>query len=185
MSPYLKSAGIVGIVVVLLSVLQIWSAFQGIVATGSGGLGAVSFGISEFAAPIMARIGFDGPNGFQIQMNASFDPGGGTLPSGISEGSDGRIHRFVVDSTGRRYFGYDLLMVASGPDRLRVRIEPLSLSSVEIAKQQLIDSAFTAVPMTKPPVIPEVKTGDRVVVELIQNPTAGPRVIDSIVFARH
>ena len=44
MSPYLKSAGIVAIVAVLFS---LWTAFQGIAATGSGGLGAISFGISE------------------------------------------------------------------------------------------------------------------------------------------
>jgi hypothetical protein len=48
MSPYLKSAGMVAFVAVLLSIAQIWSGFQGIAATGSGGLGAVSFGISEF-----------------------------------------------------------------------------------------------------------------------------------------
>lgn len=47
MSPYLKSAGIVAIAAVLLSVFQIWSTFQGVASTGSGGLGAVSFGISE------------------------------------------------------------------------------------------------------------------------------------------
>jgi len=68
-----------------------------------------------YGVPALARIGVDGPNGFMINMNASFAPDGEALPSGIIEGA-GRIHRFVLDRGQQRYFAYDLVMTASGTD---------------------------------------------------------------------
>jgi hypothetical protein len=47
MSPYLKSAGIIAVGVVVLTALEVWWAFQAIALSGSGGLGAVSVGVSE------------------------------------------------------------------------------------------------------------------------------------------
>ena len=51
MSPYLKSAAVVAILVVIWTVAQV---FRGIAMTGSGGLGAMSFGISESLVEFLA-----------------------------------------------------------------------------------------------------------------------------------
>lgn len=137
-----------------------------------------------FAVPTMARIGVDGPNGFKIDLNASVQPGGEDVPSGIMAATEGRVHRFVLDGGQQRYFAYDLVMAASGSDSLRVSVEPLSLSAAELAKISFVDRSWTAVPLVKPQPVQEVKTGDRLVVDLLETPTAGRRVIDTIVFTR-
>ena len=136
-----------------------------------------------YAVPTVARIGVDGPNGFRMDMNASFEPGGDSVPSGVAAITEGRVHRFVADSGQQRYFAYDLVMAASGSDSLRVAVEPLSLSAAELAKISFVDRSWTAVPLLKPQAVQEVKTGDRLIIDL-ENPTAGRRMIDTLVFTR-
>jgi hypothetical protein len=137
-----------------------------------------------YAVPTGARIGVDGPNGFIINMDASFAPDGEALPSGVTEGTQGRLHRFVLNRGQRRYFAYDLVMVASGADKLTVRVEPLSLSTAEVAKLTFVDSSLVFVPLPKLPVVPEIKAGDSLAIELLPAPGPGRRIIDNLVFTR-
>ena len=137
-----------------------------------------------YSVPALARIGVDGPNGFIINMNASFAPDGEALPSGVT-GGPGRIHRFVLDRGQQRYFAYDLVMTASGTDKLVVRLEPLSLSAAEVAKLSFVDSTLVFVPVPRLPVVPETKAGDGLTIELLPSPGAGRRSItDQLVFIR-
>jgi hypothetical protein len=57
MSNYLKSAAVV---VVVVAALAIYQAIHGIAITGSGGLGAVSFGFSEAFAELVALVAVAG-----------------------------------------------------------------------------------------------------------------------------
>lgn len=134
--------------------------------------------------PTLARLGVDGPNGFIVNMDATFEPVGDHVPSGAAAPSQGRVHRFVMDEVRQRYFAYDLVMAALGSDKLRVRVEPLSLSADEVAKLAFVGESWTRLPLPKHPVLPEVKAGDTLVVDLLQTPVTGQRYVDNIVFTR-
>jgi hypothetical protein len=149
------------------------------------GSAAVLLGLVLCAEPALARIGVEGPNGFMVTMLARIEPGTEFVQSGLVEAkTEGRLHRFILDSGQRRYFAYDFVMVASGTDRLRVRLEPLSMSAAAIAEVKFVDPSWTAVPLLTFPVVPEVRAGDNVVVDLLRNPTTGQRVVDNISFTR-
>ena len=149
-----------------------------------GSLVAAVVFLVPYSAPTMARIGLDGPNGFIVNMNATFEPVGDHVPSGATAANQGRVHRFVMDEVRQRYFAYDLVMAAVGSDKLRVSVEPPSLSAAELAKVQFIGQSWTAIPLPKYPVLPEVTSGDTLVVDLLQTPVTGQRYVDNIVFTR-
>lgn len=134
--------------------------------------------------PAMARIGVEGPNGFMIVMNAYIEPGHEWVPSGVVAKDAGRIHRFVPDRAQRRYFAYDLVLEPSGDSRLRVRVEPLSLTGAGLANLTFIEPSWIAVPLLKFPVVPEVRGGDTLSIDLLMNLTTGQRVVDNLVFER-
>lgn len=137
------------------------------------------------ATPVAARMGVSAPNGFIVEMTAQIEPSADHVPSGVVAKDEGRIHRFVLDRGQRRYFAYDLLLTASGAgDRLRVRVEPLSLSAADVAKLPFVEPSWTAVPVLAFPVVPEVKAGDTLSIDLLQNAATGQRVVDRLVFTR-
>lgn len=138
-----------------------------------------------YAVPAGARIGVEGPNGFQISMDASFQPDGEALPGGVTDSAPERLHRFVLDRGRQRYFAYDLVMAASGPDKLSVRIEPLSLSAAEVAKFTFVDSTLVLVSIPTLPVVREIKAGDSLAIELLAAPAVGSRsILEKLVFTR-
>jgi hypothetical protein len=134
--------------------------------------------------PAIARIGVEGPNGFMIVMNAYMEPNHEWVPSGVVAKDAGRIHRFVPDRGQRRYFAYDLVVEPIGDSRLRVRVEPLSLAGADLANLTFIESSWTAVPLLTYPVVPEVRSGDTLSIDLLQNPATGQRVVDRLEFTR-
>lgn len=140
--------------------------------------------VFAFVAPALARIGVELPNGFVVVMDARIEPSDEFVPSGVIGKDDGRIHRFVPDRGQQRYFAYDLVAVASGSDRLRVRIEPLSLAAPDFATFALIEPTWKAVPLLTFPLIPEVRAGDTVSIDLLRNPATGQRVVDTLTFTR-
>jgi hypothetical protein len=138
-----------------------------------------------FAAPTVAQVGVSAPNSFSVEMTAHIEPGNEQVPSGVVAKDWGRVHRFVLDRGQRRYFAYDLVLTPSGAgDRLRVRVEPFSLTAAAMAEGQVIDPSWTAVPVLAFPVVPEVKAGDTLSIDLLQNSATGQRVVDRLVFTR-
>jgi hypothetical protein len=138
-----------------------------------------------YTVPAMTWMTITGPNDFFITLTSSYGPFRQSLSGGIQEGHDGRtLHRFVFDKDKQRYFAYDLILTASGSDKLQVRIEPSSLSAAERATIRPIEPSWTVVPLLKPLPAREVKAGDELTIELVQSAVPSERVVDHLAFAR-
>jgi len=137
------------------------------------------------APPAAAQVSVSAPNGIEVQMTARMEPGSARVPSGVRAVNVGRFHRVVLDRSQRRYFAYDLLVEPKdGSQAFQVRIEPFSLSATELAEMQMVDPSWTPIPLLKYPLVPDVRAGDTVAIDLLENPTTGQKVVDYLVFKR-
>jgi hypothetical protein len=137
------------------------------------------------APPAAAQVSVPVPNGIEVQMTARMEPGSARVPSGVRAVNIGRFHRVVLDGSQRRYFAYDLLVEPKdGSDALQVRIEPFSLSATELAEMRSVDPSWTPIPLLKYPFVPDVRAGDTVAIDLLENPATGQKVVDYLVFKR-
>ena len=136
------------------------------------------------APPAAAQVSVQMHSGIEVQMTARIEPGSVRIPSGVRAIHIGRFHRIVEDRSQRRYFAYDVLVEPRNDARtFQVRIEPFSLSATELAEMQ-VDPSWTYVPLLKYPLVPDVRAGDRVAIDLLENPATGQRVVDYLVFKR-
>ena len=137
------------------------------------------------AAPAAAQVSVSAPNGIEVQMTARMEPGPARVPSGVIAASVGRFHRVVLDRNQRRYFAYDVLVGPKDASQaLQVRIEPFSLSATQLAETQMVDPSWTPMPLLKYPLVPDVRAGDTVAIDLLENPTTGQKVVDYLAFKR-
>jgi hypothetical protein len=137
------------------------------------------------APPAASQMSVSAPNEIEVQMTARMEPGSVQVPSGVMAVVEGRYHRVVLDRSQRRFFAYDLFVEPkNGSPTLQVRIEPFSLSATEFEKMQMVDASWTYLPLLKYPLVPEVRAGDTVAIDLLENPTTGQRVVDYLVFKR-
>jgi hypothetical protein len=91
---------------------------------------------------------------------------------------DGQVHRFWRDAEQKVYLGYDL-SIEPGPNPriLQVHILPLSLTPRQMAEQGFPET-WTRLSLPKYPVIPEVRVGDTLAIDLMANPKTGQKVVD-------
>jgi hypothetical protein len=137
------------------------------------------------AAPAAAQVSVSDSNGIVVQMTARMEPGSGRVPSGVLAANVGRYHRVVLDRSQKRYFAYDLLVEPKdGSEAMQVRIEPFSLSATELADSQMVDPSWTPIPLLKYPLVPDVRAGDTVAIDLLENPATGQKVVDYLEFKR-
>jgi len=137
------------------------------------------------AVPAAAQVSVSDSNGIEVQMTARMEPGSVRVPSGVVAANVGRYHRVVLDRSQRRYFAYDLLVdPKDGSEALQVRIEPFSLSATELAATQMVDPSWTPIPLLKYPLVPDVRAGDIVAIDLLENPATGQKVVDYLEFKR-
>jgi hypothetical protein len=137
------------------------------------------------AAPAAAQVSVSDSNGIEVQMTARMEPGSGRVPSGVLAANVGRYHRVVLDRSQKRYFAYDLLVEPKdGSEAMQVRIEPFSLSATELADSQMVDPSWTPIPLLKYPLVPDVRAGDTVAIDLLENPATGQKVVDYLEFKR-
>ena len=135
-------------------------------------------------APAAAQVSVSMHSGIEVQMTARIEPGSVRVPSGVRAVHVGRFHRVVLDRSQRRYFAYDVLVEPkNGSQAWQVRIEPFSLSATELAEMH-VDPSWTYVPLLKYPLVPEVRAGDSVAIDLLENPATGQKVVDYFVFKR-
>ena len=136
------------------------------------------------AAPAAAQVSVVMHSGIEVEMTARIEPGSVRIPSGVMAMHIGRFHRVVQDRSQRRYFAYDVLVEPKNDSRaFQVRIEPFSLSATDLAQME-VDPAWTYVPLLKYPLVPDVRAGDSVAIDLLENPTTGQKVVDYFVFKR-
>jgi len=137
------------------------------------------------APPLASQVSVVAPNEMEVQMTARMEPGSVQVPSGVVAIVQGRYHRVVLDRGQRRFFAYDVFVEPkNGSTSLQVRIEPFSLSATEFARTQMVDASWAYMPLLKYPVVPEVRAGDTVAIDLLENPATGQKVVDYLVFKR-
>ena len=137
------------------------------------------------ALPAAAQVSVSDSKGIEVQMTARMEPGSARVPSGVIAANVGRYHRVVLDRSQRRYFAYDLLVdPKDGSEALQVRIEPFSLSATELAESQMVDPSWTPIPLLKYPLVPDVRAGDTVAIDLLENHATGQKVVDYLEFKR-
>ena len=142
------------------------------------------------AVPAAAQVFVFESNGIAVQMTARMEPGSVTVRSAVKTTRvAGRYHRMVLDPSQRRYFGYDLLVEPKDRSGVfQIRIEPFSLSPTEISgmlmapEMQMPDASWTLIPLLKYPVVPDVRVGDTVAVDLLENLATGQKVVDYLTF---
>jgi hypothetical protein len=88
----------------------------------------------------------------------------------------------INDPAHKRYFGYDVRLEPSEDgNEAQIRIEPLTRTSAgEIAA----GSGWTLLSLPKYPVIPNVKVGDTVALDLLVNAATGQKIVDYLTLAR-
>jgi hypothetical protein len=137
------------------------------------------------AVPAPAQVSVSAPNGIEVRMTARMEPGSVRIPSGVIAVSVGRFHRVVPDRSQRRYFAYDVLVEPKdGSQALQLRIEPFTLSATQLAEAQMVDPSWTPTPLLKYPLVPDVRAGDTVAIDLLENPSTGQKVVDYLAFKR-
>lgn len=124
--------------------------------------------------------------GIEIRFVTKVEPPGENardqLPGAIITDS-GRAHHMINDPAHKRYFGYDVLLEPSEDgNTAQIRIEPLSHSS---AGEISAGAGWTLLALPKYPVIPGVKVGDTVALDLLMNAATGQKIVDYLTLARH
>ena len=149
------------------------------------GKAIVMFLVVTGALPATAQVSIYAPDNIEVQMTARMEPGSAEVPSGVMTAGVGRFHRIVPDRSQRRYFAYDVLIEAKdGSKALQVRFEPFSGSAGRLAEISMVDSSWTPIPLLKYPLVPDVRAGDTVAIDLLDNPATGQKVVDYLVFKR-
>jgi hypothetical protein len=105
----------------------------------------------------------------------------GPLPGGVIV-YQGRVHHIISDSANKRQFGYDLLVEPS-PDgnTVQLRIEPVKPSNPPVFSAL---PGWTLLELPKYPVIPKVRVGDTVALDLLVNPATGQKIVDYLTVVR-
>lgn len=103
------------------------------------------------------------------------------LPGGVMT-DQGRAHHVIEDPANKRYFGYDLLLEpGTDGNTAQLRIEPLKFTS---APSFAVGADWTLLALPKYPVIPGVKVGDTVALDLLVNPATGQKIVDYLTLKR-
>ncbi len=91
--------------------------------------------------------------------------------------------RFINDPVHKRSFGYDVrLEPAPNGNSAQIRIEPLH--AAEHAVQSGWSQFGLPVGLPKYPVIPDLRVGDTVVLDLLINPATGQKIVDYLTLVR-
>jgi hypothetical protein len=92
-----------------------------------------------------------------------------------------RVHRIWQDAEQKVYGGYDLSVEkGGGAQTFQLRILPLSLAPKQISATE----TWTQHSLPKYPVIPEVRVGDTVAIDILANPTTGQKLVDYLTLER-
>ena len=123
--------------------------------------------------------------GIQVRFLTKLEPPGANpgarLPGGVVV-DHGRVHHMITDHANKRAFGYDLRVE---PDRdgsfVQLFIEPMQfMSGHEVSPEP----GYTVLALPRYPVIPKVRVGDTVALDLMVNRSTGQKIVDYLTVTR-
>jgi len=148
-------------------------------------ISAISLGLLCAAAGFaqegqLAAGGGPSWKGLEIWFQTKIEPPGTTLPGGVLVGQ-GRVHHGITDSSHKRSFGYDIVLdPAEDGQSARIRIERWNPQGSKIT----FERGWSFLELPDYPVIPNVKVGDTVALDLLVNAATGQRVVDYLTLRR-
>jgi hypothetical protein len=124
---------------------------------------------------------------FAIRFEPKIEPGDVSFPddggSVIDAGVHGNAQRFIRDDKNKRTFGYEVVLQPSADGATaQLRIEPLH--DPEHALRNGWPMGSLPVGLPKYPVIPGLKVGDTVALDLMVNPSTGQKLVDYLTLFR-
>jgi hypothetical protein len=122
-------------------------------------------------------------NGLDVRFLTKLEPPGANaraqLPGAVIGEGNGVAHHIIDDAAHKRSFGYDLrLQPAADGLSAQIRIEPLN------APRYSVQTGWTMIGLPKYPVIPNVRLGDTVALDLLVNPATGQKIVDYLTLER-
>ena len=123
--------------------------------------------------------------GIDVQFVTRVEPPGenprGRLPGAVITDA-GRAHHIINGPAHKRSFGYDLRLEPSADgNTVQLRIEPLKFSPEQ---KYSVEPGWTLLAPPKYPVIPNLKVGDTVALDLLVNPATGQKIVDYLTLQR-
>jgi len=122
--------------------------------------------------------------GLQIRFVSKVEPPGPNSTGALSGGvvvEHGRAHHLINDPVHKSYFGYDIVLEPSADgNSAQIRIEPLRPGRADISGPP----GWTLLQLPRYPVIPNVKVGDTVALDLLVNAATGQKIVDYLTLER-
>jgi hypothetical protein len=123
-------------------------------------------------------------NGLQVRFVSKVEPPGpnstATLPGGVVV-EQGRAHHLINDPAHKSYFGYDIVLEpAADGNAAQIRIEPLRPLRANVSGP----AGWTLLQLPRYPLIPNVKVGDTVALDLLVNAATGQKIVDYLTLER-
>jgi hypothetical protein len=121
--------------------------------------------------------------GLDVRFLTKLEPPGentrAQFPGAVLGEGKGVAHHIINDDAHKRSFGYDLrLEPAADGLSAQVHIEPLN------APHYSVQAGWTMMGLPKYPVIPNVRVGDTVALDLLVNPATGQKIVDYLTLER-
>jgi len=117
--------------------------------------------------------------GLEIVFVSKMEPSGAELPGGVFVRSDVVLHS-IRDNLHKRAFCYDVgLDPSADANSAQIRIERCPEDS-----RAAEGTGWTFLELPKYPVIPRVKVGDTVALDLLVNPVTGQKIVDYLTLRR-
>ncbi len=124
-------------------------------------------------------------NGIEVRFLTKVEPPGenaqARLPGAIII-EQARAHHLIDDAANKRTFGYDLWVTSeAGGNTVQLRIAPMKFAN---GTPYSVRAGWTLIELPKYPVIPKVKIGETVALDLLVNPATGQKIVDYLTVAR-
>lgn len=122
--------------------------------------------------------------GLEVRFVTKVEPPGenarAKLPGAII-GEKGRAHHLINDPAHKVTFGYDLSLEPSDDGQtVQLRIEPMKTSD----PRSYVQPGWTLLALPRYPVLPKVKIGDTVALDLLVNRSTGQKIVDYLTVVR-
>jgi hypothetical protein len=123
-------------------------------------------------------------NGIEVRFLTKMEPAGGTegpLPGAVVI-EHGRVHHLIDDANHKRTFGYDLSVVPESDGKtVQLKITPMRFAD---GKPYSVQPGWILMELPKYPVIPKIKVGETVALDLLVNPATGQKMVDYLTVAK-